>query len=449
VSSPDTSVTRRGRDLEPALVMGDVDLLRSLALARIPCAVFGPPGDPLRWSRHARFRLDWADPWEEQDEVVDTLLDFARAQPRPPVLFPGTDADLLVASRHRARLAGEFLLPLADSELVEDLVDKARFAALAERAGLPVPRGRLIDPTTTAPTDVDLRFPIVVKPLTRHLSRWAPVESAAKALHLDSPRALAALWPRLAEAQVRVFAQEAVSGSEARIESYHAYVDADGRIGGEFTGRKIRTRPTQYGHSTAVEITVTEDVAALGREVLARLELRGIAKADFKRAPDGTLRLLEINPRFSLWHHPAALAGVNLPALVHADLTGHPRPERRPVRPGVRWCLPLGDVLAARSEGWSVRRWLGWAARCQAVSGFAWDDPLPIAAAVRASARRRLRERGVGDPPRRALRRRRDPGCARERAREHAGATRAPGAEGGRPRAPARGQDAGTAADRR
>jgi D-aspartate ligase len=370
--------------------MGDVDLLRSLALARIPCAVFGPPGDPLRWSRHARFRLAWADPWARQDEVVDALLDFARAQPRPPVLFPGTDADLLVASRHRARLAGPYRLALAESELVEELVDKARFAALAERAELPVPRARTIDPTRTTATDVDLRFPIVVKPLTRHLSRWAPVEPAAKARHLDSARELAALWPRLAEAHVRVLAQEAVPGPETRIESYHAYVDADGRIGGEFTGRKIRTRPTRYGHSTAVEITAVEDVAALGREVLARLELRGVAKADFKRAPDGTLHLLEINPRFSLWHHPAALAGVNLPALVHADLTGRPRPERRPVRPGVRWCLPLGDVLAARSEGWSVRRWLGWAARCEAISGFAWDDPLPLVSAVWASARRRM-----------------------------------------------------------
>src|SRR5215470_19812901 len=40
--------------------------------------------------------------------------------------------------------------------------------------------------------------------------------------------------------------------------------------------------------------------------------LTGVAKPDFKRAPDGRLLLLEINPRFNLWHHLGAVAGVNL-----------------------------------------------------------------------------------------------------------------------------------------
>jgi hypothetical protein len=42
------------------------------------------------------------------------------------------------------------------------------------------------------------------------------------------------------------------------------------------------------------------------------------AKLDFKRAPDGALRILEFNPRFNLWHYPGALGGGSLPALVHA-----------------------------------------------------------------------------------------------------------------------------------
>ena len=54
----------------------------------------------------------------------------------------------------------------------------------------------------------------------------------------------------------------------------------------------------------------------LGRTLVQRLGLRGVAKFDFKRAADGRLFLLEVNPRFNLWHHPGALAGVNLPALV-------------------------------------------------------------------------------------------------------------------------------------
>ena len=45
---------------------------------------------------------------------------------------------------------------------------------------------------------------------------------------------------------------------------------------------------------------------------MTRLGLKGLVKLDFKRADDETLHLLEVNPRFSLWHHLGAVAGVNL-----------------------------------------------------------------------------------------------------------------------------------------
>jgi hypothetical protein len=145
--------------------------------------------------------------------------------------------------------------------------------------------------------------------------------------------------------------QEFVHGSEARIESYHCYVDQEGRVAGEFTGRKIRTYPMRFGHTTALEITEAADVRRLGRDIVERLGISGVAKLDFKRDMQGQLRLLEINPRFTLWHHPAAIAGVNIPALVYADLTGRPRPAPARLRAGLRWCRPWKDFPAAREGG--------------------------------------------------------------------------------------------------
>ncbi|MFY7915679.1 MAG: ATP-grasp domain-containing protein, partial [Rubrivivax sp.] len=130
-------------------------------------------------------------------------------------------------------------------------------------------------------------------------------------------------------------------------------------------------------------LTVTDirgqaaDVAAIGREVAARIGLRGVAKFDFKRAPDGRLYLLEINARFNLWHHLGAVAGVNLPALVHADLTGRERPLAAVARPGRCWCRPRQDRLAAREAGLSILAWLAWVVRCEA-GPLHWDDPMPF-----------------------------------------------------------------------
>jgi D-aspartate ligase len=360
------------------LVMGDVDVVRALGIAGVAVAFFGYPGDPARFSRHVRATLPWIDHWEHRDELLAALLAFAGSQPVPPVLFPQTDPSLLLVSRHRDELRPGFRFALADADLVEDLADKSRFQALAERHELPVPRARTLHPAPGQPApDLDLAFPLVIKPMVRS-ERWVSIAGAGKALHVAGADDLATTWARLVELDADLLAQELVAGPESDIESYHVYVDEDGAIAGEFTGRKIRTYPPRYGHSTAVEVTPIRDVAELGREVIERLRLRGVAKADFKRDDRGRLHLLEINPRFNLWHYPGAVAGVNIPALVYADLTGRPRPRVAPVTATVTWSKPLQDLRAAYVVGERPLSWLRWARHCQTLSGLAWDDPLPF-----------------------------------------------------------------------
>ena len=378
-----------------ACVLGDTDLLRALSLAGIRCAVAAAPGSPPRYSRLARVALDWADAWEQPTLLLELLERFGAAQAEPPVLFYEEDRDLLLVSRHRERLRRHFRFVVPDAALVEDLVDKCRFQALAQRLDLPVPAARALDPRTD-PVPLDLRFPVALKPLVRRGERWDPIAAGAKALRLDSPLTLVTLWPRLAVADVPVLLQELIPGPETRVESYHVYVDERGALVGEFTGRKIRTWPPEYGDSTALVITDAPDVTVLGRELVGRLELRGVAKLDFKRAPDGRLYLLEVNPRFTLWHHLGARAGVNLPALVYADLVGLPRPRVPKARAGVRWCSPWRDAAAARAAGVSLLRWLPWALGCEAKRVVAWDDPMPLLGAVLWRSVSRVRRLGRG-----------------------------------------------------
>jgi len=286
---------------------------------------------------------------------------------------------VLLVSRYRERLRQAFRFVVADASLVEDLVDKSRFQELARRLDLPVPQARRLRPVGGSPPgDLDLGFPLILKPLTRIPVTWGPAAGFAKARQVDSAEALRELWPRLSAARLEVLAQDLIVGPETRVESYHVYVDENGDTVGEFTGRKIRTLPKDYGQSTALEITDTPDVAELGRELVRRLGLRGVAKFDFKRGPDGKLHLLEINPRFTLWHHPGALAGVNLPLLVYRDLVGLPRHQRPRARPGVRWCKLWSDRTAAKAWGVPFWEWLPWALRCEAKRSVAWDDPLPL-----------------------------------------------------------------------
>jgi D-aspartate ligase len=361
-----------------ALVMGDVDMVRALGVAGVDSALFGFADEAGRYSRHVWAALPWIDPWERHEELVAALLAFARGQPEPPVLFPQTDATVLLASRSRQRLGEALRLVLADHGLIEQLMDKGRFQALAAEHDLPVPPAQRLRPSPgLPPPGLDVAFPLVVKPIVR-TPGWTRLAGSSKALHVLDAEGFAALWPRLGDVGTELLAQELVRGPESSIESFHAYVDGSGTLAGEFTGRKIRTFPPDYGHSSAVEVTALADVAELGREVLARLGLKGVAKLDFKRDDRGRLHLLEINPRFNLWHYPGALAGVNLPALVYADLTGRERPPVAASLRTVKWCDPLLDLRAARAAGIAPLAWLRWVSGCEALCGLAWRDPMPF-----------------------------------------------------------------------
>ncbi|HEY0038007.1 MAG TPA: hypothetical protein VGB66_15020 [Longimicrobium sp.] len=98
------------------------------------------------------------------------------------------------------------------------------------------------------------------------------------------------------------------------------------------------------------------------REVIADLGWTGGAELEFVRAPDGTLHLIDWNPRFPAWIHAASFAGHNLPArLAEAAGVGTPvagtfqgrQFTRVVIEVPVRLTHPLPAVRAAVDE-WSV-----------------------------------------------------------------------------------------------
>src|SRR3954452_23253929 len=113
-----------------AVVIGSMDLVRPLGLAGPAPAVVPRPDGKMRYSRYTEAVIDWVDPWRRPDELVERLVRFAEEQPQPPVLYFMGDWDLLLVSRHRERLGTALRFAIADAEVVEKLVDKARFLLL-------------------------------------------------------------------------------------------------------------------------------------------------------------------------------------------------------------------------------------------------------------------------------------------------------------------------------
>src|SRR5262249_11177661 len=134
-------VRRLRRDGPAACVIGDLSMVRALGSRGIPVAVAtAERGSPVTHSRYCRAVVPIPSVVDDPGRAVSALVDWARKQPLPPVLFYQGDHDLLALSRHRSELVPHLTCLLPPPELVEDCVDKLRFAALAERLQLPVPK---------------------------------------------------------------------------------------------------------------------------------------------------------------------------------------------------------------------------------------------------------------------------------------------------------------------
>src|SRR5207247_9910155 len=167
------------------------------------------------WARPA---LGWGAAWDAPGAQGDVLVRFAEAQPEPPVLYYEEDRELLLVSRFRDRLARAFRFVVADADLVEALVDKARFQELAARLDLPVPRAHVLHPEVEpCPAELAVRLPCIVNPLTRRVDRSEPVGSRANAIRVHTFRVARALYPLLAEARAPALAQELVPGPETPV----------------------------------------------------------------------------------------------------------------------------------------------------------------------------------------------------------------------------------------
>ena len=378
----------RARTVPYACVVGDISMVRALGIRKLPVAVATSDGDAkcLR-SRYCRIVVKTPSWFREPEAAVTAIIEWARQQASLPVLFYQGDHDLVAISRARDRLVPYFRFVLPSAELVEDLTDKVRFFALARRHDLLVPDTLAVLPggASKALQQWD-RFPCVCKPTMRGEDWYESIGRYQKALHITSRGELESLLPKIETSTERFLIQAPVEGGEENILSYHAYVRPSGEIVAEFTGHKIRTAPKLYGRSTYVEITDDREVRDLGRAAVAKLGFSGVLKIDFKRdSRDNRLYMLEINPRFNLWHHPATVAGVGIPEAVFWDCVepGTVEPMKS-AKKGVRWMAPMSDASAFgeyhASGQLSRARWLVEMLTVDVNEGFQITDPMPMIA---------------------------------------------------------------------
>lgn len=243
--------------------------------------------------------------------LLDRLA-HVRARVGLDVLLPTLDSELPALLDQEAALAALGVATYLPTRAQHDMRSKARLHDLARAHGLPVPDSVVL-------TDVDAVYhlhaqlpgPVVVKGVFYGATVCHSVDDAVAAFH-----AAAAEWG------LPVVAQAFVEGEEV---SVCAVGDGAGGVVGAVPMKKLLL--TRSGKGWAGVTIDDPALLALTAAFMAATRWRGPCELEARRQADGTLFLMEINPRFPAWCDLTSGAGQNQVAAVVALARGEdPRP---------------------------------------------------------------------------------------------------------------------------
>ena len=357
-----------GSALPPAVVceVGWVNGLGAIrALGRIGVPVIALDHRPWALGFRSRYAVPLLapDPLPDEDGFVAALVELGDVLGRPAPIFPTHDEHLNSLARRRDELADRYLCPFPSWDVLEPLQSKRKQIDAARRLGLGAP-------ATEHPRSADearafarsIGYPVFVKPseniVFKRLHKRQAFVCRTEA-ELDRAYELTAEYEPMV--------QEFIPGGDEWLWTLGAYISETGEPLAVFSGRKLRQTAENMGSCRVGETVWDEEVVQAGLAMLRELDFHGIAQVEWKRDPrDGSLKLIEVNPRLWQWHGLTGESGAGVIEIAYWDLIGARLAPARTDDSRKRWAISLMSEHGTAFQ------------RPPYVDGvFALDDPKP------------------------------------------------------------------------
>ena len=387
------AVTHQERDLERwlasnaggrplAVILGTswngLSFARSLGRRGVPVLLLESKRNLGSYTRYGKVLA--LPPVDDDPQAWIEILRFVGARlAEPAVLMPMGDGHSLLLSRNEETLRPGFRFLVPPRATVEQIVDKRQQYAVAEAAGVPIPKTWFPESAPEArELSAAVSFPCILKPYTSQTASMG-----RKVLVAGSAGELVSGYERLAADDVPAMVQEIVPGGDGALFGYLAVWDDEGRELAWLTKRKLRQNPPAFGDGSLQVTVEAPEVAELSRRLLGALDYRGYVGVEFKLdAASGTFHLMEINPRTVSGNQMAISAGVDFPWIGYRYLTERDAAPAGAFRPGVKFVNEELDTQAYRAlRGTGGITFGQWARSLRGTTSravWARDDPLPF-----------------------------------------------------------------------
>lgn len=329
-----------------ALIVGGdfhgLAIARSLGRQGIPVCIVDNEYSIGRFSRYVTHHRR-VDNLRDEQATIDSLIRIAgELNLKGWVLFPTRDEHVAAFARHKDELEKWFRSPTPGWETIKWAWNKWNTYRLAEKLGMDIPKTWC--PQSLEDIDaIDASFPLGVKPAVKEDFFYA---TKAKAWRANNREELKSLWKEavLHSRANEVLIQEIIPGDgSCQFSSCMFFKDGDAVASME--AQRWRQHPPEFGRAaTYVESIDRPDLTELSARFLREINYYGLAEVEYKLDQrDGKYKLLDVNARTWGFHVLGPTAGVDFPAMLFADQTGH-KVEKARGRAGVGWIRMVTDV---------------------------------------------------------------------------------------------------------
>jgi D-aspartate ligase len=297
-----------------------------------------------------------------------------------PVIIPAADIFVTALGAHAAELASDYCFSGDSVAMQAALGTKEQQYALAAHAGFPCPRSEYVQSRAELEAFCrDARFPCLIKPRSQREWEVLPEGNPLRGKKIATAATAVELVERYSHAEIfqpHAVVQEIVTGPDDAKYCYLSVYGKDRSRLGYCVVRQLRTHPMGFGSASMVQPVVDDEIAEMCDRFLRSMGYVGICEIELKRdARDGKVRLIEVNPRWSVTADCASYAGVHMGWLHYLDAIGESVPAMTATRFGFRHIVlyreapGFGQYLDAGLTTW--RKW--WGAYLPPVEFFDFD----------------------------------------------------------------------------
>lgn len=275
------------------------------------------------------------------------LQELSAKQEQKIILLPSSDIFIEFILQRAQQLSAKFKFTQSYFGNAAQLLDKKIFHQLCQQHNMATPG------VWQAENQEGLRmlaetipYPCILKPELIH--RAVGFLKGKKVLLAETKAEYLQHVDAIPEGLGGWLVQEIIPGAESEITLFGGYVDQQDEVRQSFTGRKLRQYPAGFGSASLVTSEICQETKTLTLQFIRRIGYQGVFGAEYKRDPrDGRLKIIEINPRPTLWFQTTHDAGKRIVEAMLNDLMHQKIIREMPQSEKVCWRYGLKDMASA------------------------------------------------------------------------------------------------------